>query len=46
MATRLEDLDAEFKLHHLALVDLIENDDELEREQRVLDEHEDLVADE
>ena len=45
MATRLEDLDAEFKIHHLALVDLIESDDELEKEQGVLDEHEDQVAD-
>ena len=47
LAVRSKALDSEFKSYHLQLVDLIdENDDELlEKEQEILDKHDDHVAD-
>ena len=44
MAQKLTDLDAEFRSHHHALIDLIEDDDALSREQETLDAHDDLVT--
>ena len=44
MSQKLTDLDAEFRSHHHALIDLIEDDDALSREQETLDAHDDLVA--
>ena len=43
---RLETLDSDFKKHHLALVDLLDAGDEevLQKEQDVLDEHDDVIA--
>ena len=45
--SRLDVLDTKFKSYHIDLVELIgEDEDELlEREQEVLDEHDDTVAD-
>ena len=43
MLQKLGELDMEFKAYHLAMIDLIE-DDALEAEQIVLDEHDDKVA--
>ena len=45
MASRLDELDTEFKKHHFTLVELIEKEDDVDSEQIVLDEHEDIVAD-
>lgn len=44
MLQRLESLDAEFKTHHLALVDLIEDEETLSGEQVILDTHDDEIA--
>ena len=44
LSQKLEALDAEHRSHHLALIDVIE-DDALEAEQRVLDEHDDRATD-
>lgn len=40
----LENVDSDFKTHHLALIDLLEEEDDLEGEQHVLDEHDETVA--
>ena len=47
MVKKLEDLSAEFKTYmcHCAIVDHIENQDRLTKEQAVLDDHEDEVKD-
>lgn len=51
ISSRLESLNSEFQMYHLKLIDLIDDDvlskDEclLEKEQRVLDEHDDQVTD-
>ena len=42
---KLEGLDADFKGYHFKVVDPIEEEEELEREQVVLDEHDDRVTD-
>ena len=34
----------EFKVHHYSIIDLLEDEDALEREQEILDGHEDEVA--
>ena len=44
MLKSLENVDSDFKTHHLALIDLLEEEDDLEREQQVLDEHNEIVA--
>ena len=41
---RLSSLDADFRSYHFAIIDLVD-EDSLEVEQRVLDEHDDRVAD-
>ena len=45
MAQRLRSLDSEFKQHHFAIVDLIERDEDLDKEQNVLDDYEDQISD-
>ena len=47
LTVKLKTLDVDFKAYHLQLVDLLEEgeDEVLEREQEILDEHDDLVAD-
>ena len=44
MSQKLSDLDSEFRTHHHALIDLIDDEDALAEEQEVLDTHDDLVA--
>lgn len=44
MSQKLSDLDSEFQTHHHALIDLIDDEDALAKEQEVLDTHDDLVA--
>ena len=44
MSQKLSDLDSEFRSHHYALIDLIDEDKSLAKEQEVLDSHDDLVA--
>ena len=44
MSQKLSDLDTEFRTHHHALVDLIDDEETLAREQETLDAHDDLVA--
>ena len=41
---KLETLDAEFRQRHVAVVNKLENDEELEFEQAVLDDHDNKVA--
>ena len=40
---RLETLDANFKTHHLAIVDVTEEEEQLTLEQEALDQHDDNV---
>ena len=42
---RLEELDAEFKKYHYAIVELMESEEDLEEEQVTLDDHDDKTAD-
>ena len=46
MSQRLEALDADFKTHHLAMIDVMgdDNKDGLAQEQEILDTHDDEVA--
>ena len=44
MTRKLEALDSEFRTHHHALVDLVEDEEALLTEQKILDDHDDLVA--
>ena len=44
MVHKPETLDADFRMHHHALIDLIEDQEALAMEQGTLDNHEDLVA--
>ena len=44
MSQKLSDLDSEFRTHHHALIDLIDDEDALAKVQEVLDTHDDLVA--
>lgn len=45
LSVKVETLDDEFKKYHLEIVDLLEDDSEiLEREQEILDEHDDAVG--
>ena len=41
---KLSDLDSEFRTHHHALIDLIDDEETLAKEQETLDAHDDLVA--
>ena len=41
---KLEGLDADFKLYHFRVIDLVERED-LEREQTILDKHDDRATD-
>ena len=45
MAKKLSELDSDFHAQHHALIDLLEEDEALEREQETLDAHDDLVTD-
>ena len=42
---RLETLNSQYKVHHFALIDLIEDEAILQREQENLDNHDDVVSD-
>ena len=44
MAVKLSELDSDFRDQHHALIDLIEGDEALERQQETLDAHDDLVT--
>ena len=44
MSQKLSDLDSEFRTHHYALVDFIDDEEALAKEQETLDVHDDLVA--
>ena len=46
LTTRLESVVAEFKVHHYSVIDLLDDEDEdgIQEQQTVLDEHEDIVA--
>ena len=41
---KLSELDSDFKTQHFALIDLIEKDEDLEREQEILDRHDEEIA--
>ena len=41
---KLDTLEAEFKTHHYALIDLIDDDDDLREEQELLDRHDDEMS--
>ena len=43
LTTRLDTLSAEFKVHHYAIVDLLEGEEDMAKEQEVLDTHDDEV---
>ena len=46
LSLKVETIDDDFKKYHLEIVDLLEDDaDVIEREQEILDEYDDLVAD-
>ena len=44
LAAKLETLDAEFKAHHFSLIDLIDDEGTLGKEQETLDQHDDDVT--
>lgn len=44
MVSRLENLDSEFKTHHLELIDLLEDETELAHEQEILDDHDEEMS--
>ena len=44
MTRKLGALDSEFRTHHHALVDLVDDEEALLTEQKTLDDHDDLVA--
>lgn len=44
MSQKLSDLDFDFRTQHQALIDLIDDEEALIKEQEVLDMHDDLVA--
>ena len=41
---RLEALDSHFKMYHFAIIDFIDEEDELVREQAILDNHDDRIV--
>ena len=44
MTRKLDSLDSEFRTHHHAFIDLIDDEETLQKEQSTLDEHDDFVA--
>ena len=44
LASRLQALDAEYKVHHYAIINHLDDEPALQREQEVLDEHDDEMA--
>ena len=44
LALKLESLDAKFKVHHNSVIELIESEEDLEREQDILDQQDDTVS--
>ena len=44
MSQKLDALDSEFKTHHQAIIDFIDDEEALEAEQSLVDEHDDLGA--
>jgi len=44
LSLKLESLDAEFKNHHYSVVELISEEEELEVEQDIIDQHDGIVA--
>ena len=44
MSQKLSDLDSEFRTHHHAVIDLIDDDEALAKEQETLDAHDDLLT--
>ena len=44
MAQRLETLDSEFKNHHYVIIESLEREEDLTREQNILDEHDEEIA--
>ena len=44
MQQKLDTLDSEFRSHHHDIVDLVDSEESLTREQLALDEHDNLVA--
>ena len=44
MKTKVESLDSEFRSQHYALIDVIENEDDLPDQQEILDEHDDAIS--
>ena len=44
MVKRLENMDADFKQHHMALIETIGKEDKLAEEQSVLDDHDDKMS--
>ena len=44
MSQKLDSLDSEFKVHHYALVDIIDDNDLSSKEQETLDEHDDEIT--
>ena len=45
MTRKLDALDSEFRTHHHALIDIIDDEEALSTEQNILDDHDDFVAD-
>ena len=41
---KLDALDVEFRSHHHSIIDLINDEESLRKEQEALDEHDDLIA--
>ena len=44
MPEKLSNLDSEFRTHHHTLINLIDDEEELAKEQEMLDAHDDLIA--
>lgn len=44
MLKNLEKLDVDFRSHHLALIDLLEEEGPLEKEEETLDQHDDIIG--
>ena len=44
MSQKLSDLDSEFRTHHHAVIDLIDDEEALAKEQETLDAHDDLLT--
>ena len=42
---KIEDQDAKFKKYHFAIVEILEDEEELEKEQSTFDDHDDRIAD-